>query len=428
MKVYPDTKIYIACIAGKTNGGIELLHQLASHLLRRNVDAKMYYYDSESADPVHERYKKYHLPHTDTIDDAAHNILIVPEVIPYFLHRHKKIQKILWWLSVDNWSDAIAAVLKHWQKNDLFDRNKLPRLSCFADETITHWAQSEYARLFLRLNGVDETRIKYVSDYLNPVFLHKSRRTTPAAKKDIVLINPVKGYEFTKKLIDNSPDLVWGAISGMTPAEVEETLGAGKIYIDFGHHPGKDRIPREAAALGCCIITGKKGAAKNDIDIPIPDEFKFADTDKNIPAILDKIRFVMKNFASETKKFDDYRRMIFDEPAKFARDTDTALNLTPPAATLTAILQPNEKGRRLRKILNALPEFNPVFTVETQNDGTVFADDIDLISMDDAAFLYRNGRIEKFAILSPDEQEINFFTALLESEEIPAADCLIIDE
>ena len=27
------------------------------------------------------------------------------------------------------------------------------------------------------------------------------------------------------------------------------------IYLDFGYHPGKDRMPREAALFNNCIIT-----------------------------------------------------------------------------------------------------------------------------------------------------------------------------
>ncbi len=35
-----------------------------------------------------------------------------------------------------------------------------------------------------------------------------------------------------------------------------------KLYIDFGYHPGKERMPREACLLDCCLIIGKDGSAK----------------------------------------------------------------------------------------------------------------------------------------------------------------------
>lgn len=30
------------------------------------------------------------------------------------------------------------------------------------------------------------------------------------------------------------------------------TMRKAKVYIDFGFHPGKDRIPREAVMCGAC--------------------------------------------------------------------------------------------------------------------------------------------------------------------------------
>ena len=34
-------------------------------------------------------------------------------------------------------------------------------------------------------------------------------------------------------------------------------------------------MPREAALFNNCIITNKKGSAKNKLDIPINDKYKF---------------------------------------------------------------------------------------------------------------------------------------------------------
>ena len=60
----------------------------------------------------------------------------------------------------------------------------------------------------------------------------------------------------------------------MTEREVEDCLSQAKVYIDFGGHPGKDRIPREAALCGCCVVTGRRGAAGNDVEVPINQSYK----------------------------------------------------------------------------------------------------------------------------------------------------------
>ena len=67
--------------------------------------------------------------------------------------------------------------------------------------------------------------------------------------------------------------LDWVPIENMTPREVGELLASAKVYVDFGEHPGRDRIPREAALAGCVVITGTRGSAGNGIDIPIPSEY-----------------------------------------------------------------------------------------------------------------------------------------------------------
>ena len=37
-------------------------------------------------------------------------------------------------------------------------------------------------------------------------------------------------------------------------------------------------MPREAVMADCCIITGRRGSANNDVDVPIPQKYKFDDS------------------------------------------------------------------------------------------------------------------------------------------------------
>lgn len=61
----------------------------------------------------------------------------------------------------------------------------------------------------------------------------------------------------------------------MRPEQVMKTMDESMMYIDFGNHPGKDRIPREAALRDCIILTSTNGSAHNELDVPIASEFKF---------------------------------------------------------------------------------------------------------------------------------------------------------
>ena len=82
----------------------------------------------------------------------------------------------------------------------------------------------------------------------------------------------------------------------MSPIEVQELFKKSKVYIDFGYHPGKDRIPREAAVNDCCIITNREGSAKNNIDIPIFDKYKFSEPIKDQTKIFELISDIFANY------------------------------------------------------------------------------------------------------------------------------------
>ncbi len=131
-----------------------------------------------------------------------------------------------------------------------------------------------------------------------------------------MLYNPRKGYEVTSKLISRYSDITWIPLQGFTRDGMAERMRTAKVYIDFGYHPGKDRIPREAAMCGCCVITNRQGSARNDIDVPILPEFKF-DIPYKMDEIHDCILRCFNDFENQTKKFDSYRIWIADEKSRF---------------------------------------------------------------------------------------------------------------
>ncbi len=330
MIVFPDTKIYVVAPARVASGGPEVLHQLAAYLRQRGIEAYMYYVAHEIPDPVPDAYRRYEVPVAESMDNRPENILISPETMPLFRSGH--LRRILWWLSVDQWLGSISHMLSVFSKNPL--ERPLSRWFAFQpDLPSTHWVQCEYARQFLLLNGIPGKSIHFVSDYLNPVFLARTAKITAAGRRDIVAYNPVKGMEFTQKLMDAAPDIDWRPLQDMTTEQVQAFLQTAKAYIDFGPHPGKDRIPREAAVSGCCVVTGRRGAAGNDLDVPIGDENKFDDQEENIPAIIARIRYLLAHYEDEVYRFDDYRQRIHQEPAQFANQVDAALELPPRPET-----------------------------------------------------------------------------------------------
>ena len=344
MKVFPDSTIYVAAPANSATGGPELLHQLAYHLRRDlGLNAYMYYIPENHPSPIHPEYYQYGNPFVREIKDDEKNILIVPEVASAvsILKRYYSIKKCIWWLSVDNF--YLTSLLSN-RRNFLFYKiiNKFGRiffkkvlvdiptkiykaidftslqLPPEVENVSLHLTQSYYAFNHLISKGIEKKNVLYLSDYLNFDFL----KTEPklSGKENIVVYNPKKGYQFTKRLINSARGINFVPIINMTRKEVLEILQRAKVYIDFGNHPGKDRIPREAAILGCCVITSRRGSAAFCEDVPIPDEYKFEDDDKYIPLIIDRIKDCFQYFENRYKDFDHYREIIKQEPEKFIED------------------------------------------------------------------------------------------------------------
>jgi hypothetical protein len=309
-------KIYIVCPKKLYTGGTELLHQLADQLNNINQDTYIYYLLDKNNNTVNiDYFKSYNIKCADTIEDSEANILIVPEVYTYLLKKFKNIRKMIWWLSVDNY------FYQHNIKNKikkLLDYHYPIEIQKLSEMNIYHLAQSYYSIDFLKKHNITNTA--YLSDYLNMDFI--LNRKTEKIKRDIVAYNPRKGFEFTKKIIDSSDGITYCPIANMSRDQVVDLLKSAKVYIDFGSHPGKDRIPREAAICGCCVITNRQGSANYYEDVPILDDYKFDDTQENVPQIIAIIQNCFDNYSREIEKFREYRNIILEEKANFISDVN----------------------------------------------------------------------------------------------------------
>lgn len=413
MKIYPGTRVYVLCPASWFTGGPTLLHQLASQLLALGIDAQMVYLppDGKKYDhPVSPEYEKYHVGWSGDICDDEKNILIVFETYPWGLSYGKRIRKVLWWLSVDNHFESIA---RYVNSIDIKKVTTVPmdNIYVFGEKDIIHWCQSEYARQFVRCNGVPEENIFMVEDYLSHGFLKGDYDLSQ--KKNIVVYNPKKGMEFTEKIIEQRPDIDWRPIQDMTPEQVKELLLQAKVYIDFGNHPGKDRIPREAALSGCVVITGRRGAAANEIDIPIPVEYKLSEYD--IGRILDTIDGVFTDFLAAYQQQYAYRQHIKHDFLRFVEELTVALEITGKRVPLWSAVLNDEEGQGLeiaKALLELKEEYNLQFIIDDKLANPAFVSrhiqvekkrrylrlsgsKIEILSSDDADFLYQEGRIRK---------------------------------
>lgn len=326
-----NSKIYVHCPAGIVTGGAELLHQLVSILRDNGYDAYVVYHGSKEH-RIPNDYLCYNIKIIDTIVDECNNIEVFEEGHFDLAFKKNNTQKVLWWLSVDHFysccqDDITISDLFQFSpslaKHQLLCRSKklLQGKNSFRASlsikrllslNAVNCYQSEYAQNFLQTKGFKE--ILALKDFINTEhfgeFSIKNR-------KDIVLYNPKKGIEFTKKLIALAPEINWVPIQNLTRTQLIDLLKEAKVYIDFGYHPGKDRLPRECAMNGLCIITGMRGSARFFEDVTLPSKYKFDEKKITKESIITTIKDTLRNYETAIDDFALYRKLISQEKKDF---------------------------------------------------------------------------------------------------------------
>lgn len=315
--------VVIVPVGGQT-GGVELLYQFVDAARRNGVDAHVCGYTFRKKLTIPEAYEKYNCPIIGIKDISTSDVIIVPEVYSHLWKWFNRNPVFMWWLSVDNYYNSKK--LKYCYRNRFwpwdFRSIKNPQFDRLFSG---HLCQSQYAFDHLAAAGIHESLI--VSDYINRDFFAYPISADSAKRRDIVVYNPAKGASQTNKIIKRS-SYEFHPIKNMTRAEVMKLLASAKVYIDFGNHPGKDRIPREAAALGCVVLTNKKGSAANKIDIEIDDDLKVDDGSDGFEVqASNKIKDIMLHFDSYSQSLASYREKILGEENEFEECVRSFINV-----------------------------------------------------------------------------------------------------
>jgi len=309
--------VIVVSPANIATGGTEVLQQLCFQINKLGGNAFMYYTEPFENSVVSERFAEYHNPRLLELQDVEGNSIIVPETWMDCILNVRHARLFIWWLSVDNYygSGRLQVNLAHKLFYSLKDRRN-QRIFMRCD----HLVQSEYARNYLlEEKGVSADQIRRLSDYLNRAFLEQLSEGRQE-RENLILYNPRKDAEISQLLRDEITEYQWVALQGFRPDEMRSVMRRSKVYVDFGNHPGKDRIPREAALCGCCVITGMSGAAANDKDIPIDRKYKFQNPVGEKEKIHDLIRDCMDRYENRKMEFENYRTVIQSEEKNFTDD------------------------------------------------------------------------------------------------------------
>ena len=324
-EISDKTKVYIVSNPYYFNGGGELLHQLCDALNNNGIDSYMCYFDIKKhqfikAD-IPDHIKLYNTHPCDGIEDNECNIIIVPEKYTEPFKGLNRIQKCIWWLGMNQyfWTSELYSwprltVLYHWLLYLSGKATPLPPHKIKGQE-IRHLSQCWYGVAFLNNKGFHN--VAYLSDYINELHLDLGENVE---RENIVLYNPKRNIKYLKKVMKYDESIKYIPIINMSNQEVSALMARAKLYVDLGSHPGKDRMPREAALHGCCIITSTEGSADFWDDVPIGNEFKFVRSNANLPLVHKKIMDVLNDYDGYMHKFDSYREFILKEKGHFEDD------------------------------------------------------------------------------------------------------------
>ena len=290
--------IVATCPGGAETGGPEALHQFVSMANEISPgSASICYFPFDASHEVPREYVKYENPiiRRGDIPDGA--LVIIPEIWTHLLPEFTQPCAI-WWLSVDAF----------YQRSGKME---------VARQATAHFAQSDYA--YRHLHNEYGLSPMMLTDYVSESFL------TPDADTSVdplrVAVSPPVGNRrerwarrrAIRKIKHEFKQVDVVELGGMSRDRLKSELSSAAVFVDLGRHPGKGRMPREAALLNAVVLMARRGSAANRIDTPIDDRYKFDGIDDLLP----KLQAVLSNLAEHRDSQEGYRVGIRAERESF---------------------------------------------------------------------------------------------------------------
>ncbi|MEJ8837490.1 hypothetical protein [Ramlibacter sp. AN1133] len=330
------SNVLVICPGNAMTAGPEALHQLVAEANALGQPAQIVYHPFHRTFETPGPYRKHGAPVGRYADEPG-TLVVFPEIFTPLALRVRQAEAALWWMSVNNftgvrygrpWRDR----LRYWK---YVLKGQRPWGGVRALAHLRQFAQSDYARAFLAGHGLaSEPLSDPIPVYTEPAYVASlPPRLASAQRTDTILYNPTKGAPITARLMAAYPQWRFRPLRGLDREQLAQAFLDAKLYIDFGHHPGKDRLPREAALHGCCVITARHGSAANQVDVPIPERFKLDVKDAAfVRAFGERVNEVLGQFEACARELAGYREVIAQEPQAFRRQVAAAFRLQGPAS------------------------------------------------------------------------------------------------
>jgi hypothetical protein len=252
------SEIVIFAPSGVLKGGGESLILLLNNLKQRNIPASIQYVSNEQSWNALRDF------------DAKGKLLIFPEIYITKASSIMNAHAAIWWLSVDNFTyKKHASVLRDmftYYKNVL--RGRRPLRIGKTLHPLIHFCESHYAIAYLKSFGINSI---YLPRLLGNIFYQSS---DAVSKEKIIACSRRKGRLYLDKVIKEFSDFDFIFLDNLSEEDVYKVLARSMVYLDLGHFPGSERLPREAVMLNNFVLINNVGAAQNFQDFPLPSQFK----------------------------------------------------------------------------------------------------------------------------------------------------------
>lgn len=366
-------KFYVASPLGDRTAGPEALTQLVDAIRRRGIEAyliPMMNFRGRRNDP---EYDIYDFEVSEKIDNPEQSHFVLSEVSP--IESFRELRQIprertwMGWFSVNNSPDPRAryyrpsestcstyprdftpstppspadfhldtarqGILSSWSEASKraggFGINKLKPILTesvsisyakhIVNSDINFFAQSFYGQGFVR--EVLGKIAPIITDPIRVVDVQPSVR-----KKNLVLYNKAKSWSLIPEVMTQMPDVEFVAIEKMSFQEVAQALSEATVYLELGHLPGRDRMPREAAHFGTPVVCLARGAGYCWDDVPLPVDYRIPFQENWADDAVVALRRVLSNPTQAAIDQGEYREWVSGERQRYEDAIDNWLAL-----------------------------------------------------------------------------------------------------
>lgn len=334
--------IIIICPGNVISGGVNSLLNLCSALSRNGFNATISYYNIDNQIINNNLIKSYNIKQFNGELDSENNIVVVTETQITRINQFTKAKKIVYWLG-----------LLYYYKNPVW---KFPFNYKLLRKLIACHSYAGYSNGFFelgkrRLNEYAKSKINIWTDD----FIHLSNSYFVAdfckqkgAKNTYVLQNPIHNEFYDTKINKNRENLIlFGQRSPklivflskllfknykivklrkLTHKQVVDYMSNATVFIELGINHGRDRMPREAAMLGCVVFINRKGSSSNIKDYNLDKYYILRSRIWDYFKILGKIKDAINNYDTHFKQQSNFRQQLINERKNFDSNVKDVFN------------------------------------------------------------------------------------------------------